>query len=158
MFFEKKGAELIGKSAETLRKQYEPSTIPPEISQWIGHKFTFIVKVLSKKSAQSIDPSFEVLLIKERHGKQATLPTIRYKTSISCNTDTTEHNDLPPLITIPSKRKSTEASSSQVTQYADIKDMDIDRQSFAWDQTESHNNTDDEEDDENKTKKLKRHE
>jgi len=108
MFFEKKGAELIGKSAETLRKQYEPSTIPPEISQWIGHKFTFIVKVLSKKSAQSIDPSFEVLLIKERHGKQATLPTIRYKTSISCNTDTTEHNDLPPLITIPSKRKSTE--------------------------------------------------
>ncbi|XP_039820588.1 uncharacterized protein LOC120682675 isoform X3 [Panicum virgatum] len=82
MFFEKKGAELIGKSAETLRKQYEPSTIPPEISQWIGHKFTFIVKVLSKKSAHSIDPSFEVLLIKERHGKQATLPTIRYKTSI----------------------------------------------------------------------------
>jgi replication factor A1 len=42
----KKGVELIGKSAETLRKQYDPTSTPPDIAQWINHKFTFIVKVL----------------------------------------------------------------------------------------------------------------
>jgi len=96
MFFEKKGVELIGKSAETLRKQHDPTSIPPEISQWITHKFTFIVKVLFKKSIQNMEPSFEVVMIKERHGKQATLPNIIQNVS---------NDDLPPLVTISSKRK-----------------------------------------------------
>ena len=52
MFFEKKGIELIGKSAVTLRKQYEPTSSPPDIAQWINHKFTFIVKVLYKKAPE----------------------------------------------------------------------------------------------------------
>ncbi|KAG2605195.1 hypothetical protein PVAP13_4NG109819 [Panicum virgatum] len=85
MFFEKKGVELIGKSAETLRKQHDPTSIPPEISQWITHKFTFIVKVLFKKSIQNMEPSFE-----------ATLPNIIQNVS---------NDDLPPLVTISSKRK-----------------------------------------------------
>jgi replication factor A1 len=46
MFFEKKGMELIGKSASTLIKQYKPKEIPQEISAWIGYKFAFIVRVL----------------------------------------------------------------------------------------------------------------
>ena len=96
MFFEKKGVELIGKSAETLRKQYDPSSIPPEISQWINHKFTFIVKVLFKRSVKNIEPSFEVVMIKERHGKQATLPNLMHNVS---------NDDLPPLVTISSKKK-----------------------------------------------------
>jgi hypothetical protein len=90
MFFEKKGVELIGKSSETLRKRYDPSSIPPEISQWITHKCTFIVKVLFKKSVKNMEPSFEVVMIKERHGKQATLSNIIHNVS---------NYDLPPLVT-----------------------------------------------------------
>ena len=96
MFFEKKGVELIGKSAETLRKQHDPSSIPPEISQWISHKFTFVVKVLFKRSVRNMEPSFEVVMIKQRHGKQATLPNIIQSVS---------NDDLPPLVTISSKQK-----------------------------------------------------
>ena len=102
MFFEKKGIELIGKSAKILRKQYEPTSSPPDIAQWINHKFTFIVKVLYKKSARSLDPSFEVVMIKERHGKQATLPSIANIKYVSSNMDT---SDLPPLVTITSSKK-----------------------------------------------------
>jgi len=101
MFFEKKGVELIGKSAETLKKQYDPTSIPPEISQWIAHKFTFIVKVLFKRSVKDIEPSFEVVMIKERHGKQATLPNLMLNVS---------NDDLPPLVAIPSKRKIEQVS------------------------------------------------
>jgi len=36
VLFEKKGSELIGKSAEVLRKQYEQRQIPSDISAWIG--------------------------------------------------------------------------------------------------------------------------
>ena len=43
-----------------------------------------------------MEPSFEVVMIKERHGKQATLPNIIYNVP---------NDDLPPLVTISSKRK-----------------------------------------------------
>ena len=102
MFFEKKGLELIGKSVENLRKQYDPTSTPPDIAQWINHKFTFIVKVIYKKSAGSLDPSFEVIMIKERHGKQETLPSIANIGSVSSNMDT---SDLPPLVTITASKK-----------------------------------------------------
>ncbi|XP_021308454.1 replication protein A 70 kDa DNA-binding subunit D-like [Sorghum bicolor] len=74
MFFEKKGTELIGKSAETLRKKYNEKDIPPEISSWIGHKFIFLVKILPNKSIGADDPSFEVIRIKEKLGKQSIMP------------------------------------------------------------------------------------
>lgn len=42
MFSRKRGrAHWEEKNAETLKKQYDPSTIPPKISQWITHKFHF---------------------------------------------------------------------------------------------------------------------
>jgi len=151
MFFEKKGVELIGKSAETLKKQYDPTSIPPEISQWIAHKFTFIVKVLFKRSIKDIEPSFEVVMIKERHGKQATLPNLMLNVS---------NDDLPPLVAIPSKRKIEQASLSYTPQFTDIHDMDVDQQSDAWDTTEKHfesqiNVDDDKIQEEQERKKLK---
>jgi replication factor A1 len=102
MFFEKKGVELIGKTAENLRKQYDPTSTPPDIAQWITHKFTFIVKVLYKKSIRNMDPSFEVVMIKEKHGKQATLPSIVCTGSMTSNIDT---SDLPPLVPITAIKK-----------------------------------------------------
>lgn len=49
-----------------------------------------------------MDPSFEVVMIKERHGKQETLPSIAYIGSMSSDIDT---SDLPPLMTITSTKK-----------------------------------------------------
>jgi replication factor A1 len=46
-----------------------------------------------------MDPSFEVVMIKERHGKQATLPNIVCTGSITSSIDTL---DLPPLVPITS--------------------------------------------------------
>jgi len=41
-------------------------------------------------------------MIKERHGKQATLPSTANIESVSSNMDT---SDLPPLVTITSSKK-----------------------------------------------------
>jgi replication factor A1 len=49
-----------------------------------------------------MDPSFEVVMIKERHGKQATLPNIVCTGSITSSIDT---SDLPPLVAITSTKK-----------------------------------------------------
>jgi replication factor A1 len=49
-----------------------------------------------------MDPSFEVVMIKERHGKQATLPNIVCTGSITSSIDT---SDLPPLVPITSIKK-----------------------------------------------------
>jgi replication factor A1 len=108
MFFEKKGIELIGKSAENLRKQYDPTSTPPDIAKWVNHKFTFIVKVLYKRSTRNIDPSFEVVRIKERHGKQETLPHIACTGAMASNIDT---SDLPPLVAITSIKKIDQVNS-----------------------------------------------
>ena len=48
IMFERRATELIGKSAETLRKHNDPDIIPSDISQWIGHEFTFVVRILYK--------------------------------------------------------------------------------------------------------------
>jgi hypothetical protein len=46
---------------------------PPELLAYVGHKFTFIVKVLYK-SIEASRPSFEVVLIKEKFVKEAVFP------------------------------------------------------------------------------------
>jgi replication factor A1 len=105
MFFEEKAVELIGKIAGTLRKQYEPMQIPPEISTWIGYKFTFVVRVLSRKSIHSTNPSFEVVTIKEIFQKGHIIPTISSCANVSTATSlpaTTDYKDLPLLIPITS--------------------------------------------------------
>jgi replication factor A1 len=108
MIFEKRGTELIGKNAETLRKLYDITQTPPEITSLIGHKFTFIVKVLSK-SINALEPSFEVVLMKEKFGKQpvpATSQLYQSSTLASNSTMFAEHEDLPLLLPITSKKYS----------------------------------------------------
>lgn len=114
MFFEKKGAELIGKSAETLRKKYNEKDIPPEISSWIGHKFTFLVKILSNKSIAADDPSFEVIRIKEKLGKQPIMAVSKEgknKPAISTLPFEEKEENLPLLIPIASKTTDTQVCS-----------------------------------------------
>ena len=71
MFFDDKGAALIGKPAEKLLKQYSRFETPPEISALIGEKITVVVKVMPAKSINKDDddPTFYILNIKKRYGK-----------------------------------------------------------------------------------------
>ena len=115
MMFERRAAKLIGKSAETLRKYNDPDIIPRDISQWIGHKFTFVVRILYKKSMRTEHPSFEVLSIKERHGKQDVLPLLSTQSSAlgqGTSSAIVATKDLPELMTISSK-----TPTDQVTLY-----------------------------------------
>jgi len=115
MMFERRAAKLIGKSAETLRKYNDPDIIPSDISQWIGHKFTFVVRILYKKSMRTEHSSFEVLLIKERHGKQDVLPLLSSQSSAlgqGISSAIVATKDLPELMTISSK-----TPTDQVTLY-----------------------------------------
>lgn len=52
---------------------YGKNDTPVEIAALIGQKYTFIVKISSKKSFASNDPSFEVLYITHQFGKETTI-------------------------------------------------------------------------------------
>ena len=81
---------------------------PPEAA-WIGHKFTLLVKILSSKSINTIDPSFEVVLIKEKFGKQPTIPTVSQDDGLSMRASSTKfqaEEELPLLVPIGSKKNS----------------------------------------------------
>jgi replication factor A1 len=107
--WKKRATELVGKSAKILHKYHDPATIPSNISQWFGHKFTFVVRILYKKSIRTKDPSFEVLFIKERHEKQKVLPSYNNQSSGTSST-LDDNKDLPELMTISSKNPTGEVS------------------------------------------------
>jgi replication factor A1 len=102
MLFQDRAMQLIGKSAEKLLTKYRKSDTPPEISTLIGHKFTFIVRVLSEKKLIAHDPTFEVLSIKKNFGKQFDMPNVKIeKHSESTTTSAYQEHNLPPLVPIP---------------------------------------------------------
>ncbi|CAO2194232.1 unnamed protein product [Urochloa humidicola] len=106
MVFDKRGTELLGKSAEILRKQYDFMQTPPEVLAYVGHKFTFIAKV-SYRSIEESKPSFEVVLIKEKFGKEPILPKseIYQELSVGSNSSTsTTYENLPLLVPIGSRK------------------------------------------------------
>lgn len=123
VFFEKKGEELIGKPAQTLQKQYDMFEIPPEISAWIGHKFTFVVRVLTKKSIGAPDPSFEVIRIKQKFGKQSITSRFKIGTIIPekrSSLSITDIESLPPLVPIKYKK-----AEDQIQFPRDLQDMEL---------------------------------
>jgi len=86
---------------------------PPEVSAWIGHKFTLLVKILSSKSINTIDPSFEVVLIKQKFGEQPTIPTVSRDDGLSMRASSTKfqaEEELPLLVPIGSKKNQQQVS------------------------------------------------
>ncbi|KAG2599251.1 hypothetical protein PVAP13_5KG383600 [Panicum virgatum] len=106
--------------------QYDFMQTPAEVLAYIGHKFTFIVKVLYK-SIDAPEPSFEVVVIKEKFGKQPILPKSEVYQVLSMGSTSSTlalHENLPPLIPIGSK-----TSDHQVTQpIKEIENMDLDEE------------------------------
>ncbi|XP_039795576.1 uncharacterized protein LOC120660827 isoform X3 [Panicum virgatum] len=139
MMFERRAAELIGKSAETLRKYNDPDIIPSDISQWIGHKFTLVVRILYKKSMRTEHPSFEVLSIKERHGKQDVLPLLSTQSSAlgpGTSSAIVATKDLPELMTISSKTPTDQELAMLTQSIGEFDDMDIDKSPGPYDDIE----------------------
>lgn len=105
VLFEKKGTELIGRTAETMKRQYDINQTPPEIKAWIGHKFTFIVKVLPNITINVDEPSFEVLTIKERFGRQHSSEGFKATKNLPISSSSIPQlHNLHPLVPILSKK------------------------------------------------------
>jgi replication factor A1 len=106
MVFDRRGTELLGKCAEILRKHYDFMQTPPELLAYVGHKFTFIVKVLYK-SIEASRPSFEVVLIKEKFGKEAVFPKSELYQELSAGSisgASTTYQNLQLLVPIGSRK------------------------------------------------------
>ena len=100
MLFQQRALQLIGKSVDKLLNDYGKNETPPEITSLVGQKFTFIIRVLSNKSIQKREPSFDVLMIKQRFGRQANIPAISKEENLRTSTSTFELANLPPLVPI----------------------------------------------------------
>jgi len=103
MLFDDKGAALIGKPAEKLLKQYSRFETPPEISALIGEKITVVVKVMTAKSINKDDddPTFDILNIKKRHGKDLIACTFKKEQNTTLlGISFSQPANLPPLIPI----------------------------------------------------------
>ncbi|RLN28979.1 hypothetical protein C2845_PM05G27750 [Panicum miliaceum] len=104
VLFDKKAEQLIGKPVEKLSNMYGKSDTPVEITALIGQKYTFIVKISSKKSFASKDPSFEVLYITQQFGKQTNITSSdKQEQSNSTTISLSTPRHVPPLVPIKYK-------------------------------------------------------
>jgi hypothetical protein len=112
MLFQQRALQLIGKSVDKLLNDSGKNETPPEITSLVRQNFTFIIRVLSNKSIQKRDPSFEVLMIKQRFGRQANIPAFNKEENLGTNsTSTFELANLPPLVPIATKKSEIQVCS-----------------------------------------------
>ncbi|KAJ1284860.1 hypothetical protein BS78_03G237200 [Paspalum vaginatum] len=132
ILFDERATTLIGKTAEKLLKQYNKFEIPPEITALVAEKMTVVVKIAAAKNVSKPDeePTFEILNIKKRHGKD--LLACQFKkqqTQTIVPTTSSYCANLPPLIPLQPK-KEDEAICSQALSPNDIQLMEIDQTNF----------------------------
>ncbi|CAL5085432.1 unnamed protein product [Urochloa decumbens] len=81
--FDQKAQQLIGKPLQRLQSMYNKFDTPSEISNLIGQRYTFIVKMSAKKSMESDEPSYDVIYIKEQFGRQPNIPVFQKTNSLT---------------------------------------------------------------------------
>nr|XP_025880755.1 uncharacterized protein LOC107280671 [Oryza sativa Japonica Group] len=153
VLFEKKGTELIGRTAETMKRQYDINQTPPEIKAWIGHKFTFIVKVLPNITINADEPSFEVLTIKERFGRQHSSQGFKATKNLPISSSSSQQlHNLPPLVPILSKKIQHEIEPPQDIQSMEVEPYNLETSTLSGKRAyEDPNSTDQENDEEEST-------
>nr|XP_015629463.1 uncharacterized protein LOC107280272 [Oryza sativa Japonica Group] len=153
VLFEKKGTELIGRTAETMKRQYDINQTPPEIKAWIGHKFTFIVKVLLNITINADEPSFEVLTIKERFGRQHSSQGFKATKNLPISSSSSQQlHNLPPLVPILSKKIQHEIEPPQDIQSMEVEPYNLETSTLSGKRAyEDPNSTDQENDEEEST-------
>ncbi|KAG2613410.1 hypothetical protein PVAP13_4KG362400 [Panicum virgatum] len=103
--FDQKAQQLIGKPIQRLKSMYDKYETPAEISDLIGQRYTFVVKISAKKSINSDEPSFEVIYVKEQLGRQANIPVFRKTSSLTTNSSSQAvQTSLPSLIPMEPKK------------------------------------------------------
>uniref|UniRef100_I1PWS3 DUF223 domain-containing protein n=1 Tax=Oryza glaberrima TaxID=4538 RepID=I1PWS3_ORYGL len=153
VLFEKKGTELIGRTAETMKRQYDINQTPPEIKAWIGHKFTFIVKVLPNITINADEPSFEVLTIKKRFGRQHSSQGFKATKNLPISSSSSQQlHNLPPLVPILSKKIQHEIEPPQDIQSMEVEPYNLETSTLSGKRAyEDPNSTDQENDEEEST-------
>ncbi|XP_052152586.1 uncharacterized protein LOC127770843 [Oryza glaberrima] len=153
VLFEKKGTELIGRTAETMKRQYDINQTPPEIKAWIGHKFTFIVKVLPNITINADEPSFEVLTIKERFGRQHSSQGFKATKNLPISSSSSQQlHNLPPLVPILSKKIQHEIEPPHDIQSMEVEPYNLETSTLSGKRAyEDPNSTDQENDEEEST-------
>ncbi|RCV06618.1 hypothetical protein SETIT_1G177100v2 [Setaria italica] len=103
--FDQKAQQLIGKPIQRLQSIYNKFDTPAEISNLISQRYTFIVKVSAKKSMISDEPSYDVIYIKEKFGRQTNIPVFRKTNSLTgTSSSQTVQRSLPSLIPMEPKK------------------------------------------------------
>lgn len=131
MLFDERATALIGTTAEKLLRQYSRFDRPPQIAALIGEKITVIVKVMPGKTASkpNKDPTFDILNIKKRHGKDLLACDFKKEHNQAIVGSSCSYSgDLPPLIPIEPKKQEQPMTSQPLSPH-DIQLMEIDQTS-----------------------------
>ncbi|KAL6847747.1 hypothetical protein ACP4OV_021875 [Aristida adscensionis] len=100
--------QLIGKPLQRLQALYNRTDVPPEIMALVGQKYTFILKISTRKSAMDTELSFEVVYVIHQFGKQANIP-LSHPFESGPSKSTTK---LTPLIPIKSKQQPSDGDDN----------------------------------------------
>jgi hypothetical protein len=113
VLFDERATSLIGKIAEKLLRHNNKSELPEEIKAIVGEKLTVVAKLFPGKSIKKTgpnkdnkDPTFDILSIKKRHGKDLLLSVFKKEEPVvphsACSSQLPK---LPPLVPIEPKGK-----------------------------------------------------
>ncbi|WVZ69995.1 hypothetical protein U9M48_018704 [Paspalum notatum var. saurae] len=123
--------------ADKLIRQNNRSELPPEISAIVGEKLTVVIKVYPAKSIHkrgpnkdNKDPTFDILNIKKRHGKDLLLSMFKNEEDTSLlGTSSSQIPKLPPLEPIQQRSEEIKTSGSEAASPYDLQLMEIDQTS-----------------------------
>ncbi|CAL4961403.1 unnamed protein product [Urochloa decumbens] len=97
--FDQKAQQLIGKPLQRLQSMYNKFDTPSEMSNLIGQRYTFIVKMSAKKSMENDEPSYDVIYIKEQFGRQPNIPVFQKTNSLTAiSSSQAVQRNIPSLI------------------------------------------------------------
>lgn len=128
---------LLGKPRRKLLRHSNKSELPEEIKAIVGEKLTVVAKLFPGKSIKKTgpnkdnkDPTFDILSIKKRHGKDLLLSVFKKEEpAVPHSAGSSQLPKLPPLVPIEPKRQDLQTSGSEATSPHDLQLMDIDQTS-----------------------------
>jgi replication factor A1 len=111
VLFDERATSLIGKTVEKLLRQSNKSELPEEIKAIVGEKLTVVAKFFPGKSIKkrgpnkvNKDPTFDILSIKKRHGKDLLLFVFKKEEPVVLHSaSSSQLPKLPPLVPIEPK-------------------------------------------------------
>ncbi|XP_008678601.1 replication protein A 70 kDa DNA-binding subunit A isoform X2 [Zea mays] len=137
VLFDERATSLIGKTVEKLLRQSNKSELPEEIKAIVGEKLTVVTKLFPGKSIKkrgpnkdNKDPTFDILSIKKRHGKDLLLSVFKKEEPVVLHSaSSSQLPKLPPLVPIEPKTQDIQTSGSEAASPHELQLMEIDQTS-----------------------------